>query len=79
MTKKVIAIALALALAALSFGCGGAHAGDKVDIIQNGEMHVYVDNETGVEYLLYTKGSGASTTACMAPRLNADGSVKVKE
>lgn len=75
MNKKIIAIALALTIAMLS-GC--MKESSESEIIDNeypGDVYVYVDPGTGVEYLVWKDGYAAGIT----PRLNADGSVKVVE
>lgn len=44
----------------------------------NGHMHVYVDNDTGVNYLVYREYFNG-VCATITPRLNTDGSIYVSE
>ena len=81
MKKKVIALAVAVAMAA-AVGCGATETAegktaDRIGTICNeGFASVYVDRETGVEYLVVKNyGYGVAITAL----LNPDGTPKIAE
>ena len=78
LTKKIIAIMCCAVFALALAGCTNAE--DKKDEIQrvriSSSMYVYtyIDEETGVNYLIY---DGAYSGG-ICPRYNADGSLYVK-
>ena len=43
----------------------------------NGEVYIYTDPETGVEYLIFKKKSGNAGMGGITPRLNVDGSLYI--
>ena len=42
-----------------------------------GEVYIYTDPETGVEYLIFSKSAGYAGMGGITPRLNVDGSLYI--
>lgn len=76
--KKTILILLAVLLVCASAGCiaeEGEELPDKPETYPSEYVEVYIDESTGVEYLIYScynKGG-------ICPRYNADGTLKINE
>ena len=76
--KKILLIGLAIITACtLMVGCNDASAKtNKLHYMKMGEIygrveiHIYVDPETGVQYIVFDK---AAENIFVVPRLNADG------
>lgn len=51
----------------------------KLPEVSDSDIYEYIDEETGVHYLIYSYTSMYSGAGGMTPRLNADGSVMVNE
>lgn len=83
MKKKIILVLAALLLVCASAGCIAEEETEEVvsdKYIQNYEhsnyVYVYVDEYTGVEYLIFSAGSNKGG---ITPRYNADGTLKINE
>ena len=78
MKKKLLALAVAVAMAA-AVGCGATKTTegktvDRIKAYQGGGASVYVDRETGVEYMVVKNyGYGVGVTVL----LNPDGTPKI--
>ena len=67
--KKIISLILVIAIILL-VGCAETTEADtQIDYIQDGNSYIYVDKETGVNYIVYSAYYKAGITV----RLNADG------
>lgn len=78
MKKKIILVLLAVLLVCASAGCIAVEAEELSDKLENHRseyVQVYIDESTGVEYLVYNcYGLGG-----ICPRYNADGTMKINE
>lgn len=73
MIKKIIAAALALAIAMLSGCMNETSESEIIDSEYPGYVYVYADPGTGVEYLIWKCGYAGG----IIPRFTSDGNVKV--
>ena len=76
MRKKIICFILTLTIVMLT-ACGNTDAENKNKYIQdyNSKFKIFVDKETGVNYIIYRSDSKAGMTV----RLNEDGTPYVSE
>ena len=76
MRKKIICFILILTVVVLT-ACGNTDAETKTKYIQdyNSEFEIYIDKETGINYIVYDGFYGGG----IIPRLNADGTPYVSE
>ena len=76
MRKKIICFILTLTIVMLT-ACGNTDAENKTKYIQdyNSKFKIFIDKETGVNYIIYRSDSKAGMTV----RLNKDGTPYVSE
>lgn len=74
--KKIIAILLVLAMVFCLVGCTEDKNIERTD---NSTIKFWIDEETGVQYVIYSKGGGYAGMGGITPRLNKDGSLYVQE
>ena len=76
MRKKIICFILTLTIVMLT-ACGNTDAENKTKYIQdyNSKFKIFIDKETGVNYIIFRSDSKAGMTV----RLNADGTPYVSE
>lgn len=73
MKKTIFLVLAALLLVCASAGC---IAVEERNYIADYKVQIYVDKETGVEYILIGLGPNYDG---IAPRYNADGTLKINE
>ena len=89
--KKKVLLSIITVVTILFTGCttvsdmvddSAVHVND--NIIDNsifpkdyGEVYIYTDPETGVEYLIFSKSAGYAGMGGITPRLNVDGSLYI--
>ena len=77
MRKKIICFILTLTIVMLT-ACGNTDADTQTNYLQDNDYYeIYVDKETGVNYVVYNNYH--SNSGGMAIRLNADGTPYVSE
>ena len=76
MRKKIICFILTLTIVMLT-ACGNTDAENKTKYIQdyNSKFKIFIDKETGVNYIIFRSDSKAGMTV----RLNKDGTPYVSE
>ena len=76
MRKKIICFILTLTIVMLT-ACGNTDAENKTKYIQdyNSKFNIFIDKETGVNYIIFRSDSKAGMTV----RLNKDGKPIVSE
>ena len=76
MRKKIICFILTLTIVMLT-ACGNTDAENKTKYIQdyNSKFNIFIDKETGVNYIIFRSDSKAGMTV----RLNKDGTPYVSE
>lgn len=77
--KKIITLILTIAvLTVCLLGCEDSNE-TEIEIKQktNQAISIWIDEETGVQYIIYGESWGYSGGAGITPRLNADGSLYI--
>ena len=74
--KKIIAIILTLAMVFCFVGCS---ENENIEQTDNKTIKFWIDEETGVQYVIYSRSGGYSGMGGITPRLNKDGSLYVQE
>lgn len=74
--KKIIAILLVLAMVFCLVGCTEDKNIERTD---NSTIKFWIDEETSVQYVIYSKSGGYAGMGGITPRLNKDGSLYVQE
>ena len=72
--KKIISLILVIGIVLL-VACSDVEADTQNNYIQDTNCYIYVDKETGVNYIVYS----AYYKGGITPRLNADGTPYVSE
>ncbi|OUO25388.1 DUF6440 family protein [Eubacterium sp. An3] len=72
MKKKLMITAMAVCL--LLSGCSGSENEETEKSVSSDWIHVYVDEKTGVNYLVYSGYKSGGIT----PRYNPDGSLYIE-
>jgi maltose-binding protein MalE len=77
MKKKIIII---LSVIGLCFGLAGCSADiatgeNTIPSVENEDISIWTDDETGVQYIIYSHGQDYQGMGGITPRLNADGSL----
>lgn len=76
MKKKIIII---LSVIGLCFGLTACTDIRNISEASNSDIHIYTDEETGVQYIIYSDKNGYAGMGGITPRLNADGSLYVED
>lgn len=79
MKKTIFLVLAALLLVCASAGCIAEDESYQVSYLFDDYVHTYVDEESGVEYLVYYYAWGSGMSVAMTPRYNADGTLKINE
>ena len=70
--KKVLILVMCLVMVLVMMGCGDSEPNE---VNASGLYAIYVDEDTGVNYIFYKSGYGGG----LSPRYNADGTLYVSE
>lgn len=82
MKKKLFTISLLIGLTTLSIlGCSNTVNAEQDQIginkLYNNDIYEFIDPDTGVHYLVYSRSAPSKGMGGITPRLNADGSIMV--
>lgn len=81
--KKIFCVLLVFLLSFSAVGCAkntpGMQDTPKIKQVKNDYIYEFIDNETGVHYLVYSYDPGHSGMGGITPRLNSDGSVMTEQ
>lgn len=72
--KKISGVLMMIALVLCLFGCGGSNPNIESSQ-EDSRIEFWTDEETGVQYVIYDRGSGYAGMGGITPRLNADGTL----
>lgn len=73
--KKILYLAMTIILIFILCGCS---SNENIERSSNGDVKFWTDEETGVEYIIYSHAGGYAGMGGITPRLNTDGSLYVK-
>lgn len=84
MKKRILLVVFSLVLVFLLVGCSlddlqETSQRNVVTDLYNSDVYDYVDPETGVHYLIYSRKNCDAGMGGITPRLNPDGSIMVDE
>lgn len=82
MKKNFFTIILLIGLTTLSiFGCSNTVNAEQyqmeINKLYNNDIYEFVDPDTGVHYLVYSRSAPSKGMGGITPRLNVDGSIMV--
>ena len=83
--RRIVGLVTALFVCLMLTGCqtsyneGGYTEDGGLTQIADKYIYEFVDEETGVHYLVFSRKSSQSGAGGITPRLNADGSVMIDE
>lgn len=72
--KKIITLSLTLAMVFCFVGCEDEKT-PPTNKTDNNHIEIWTDEETGVQYIIYSESGGYSGYGGITPRLNADGTL----
>lgn len=72
--KKVIFTLIVVILTLCLVGCDDSME-NTIKQTDNDGIYIWIDEETGVQYIIYSKGYGYTGMGGITPRLNADGTL----
>lgn len=77
--KKITFILLALILTLCLMGCEEASENNETTLkeVKQSDVFVWTDEETGVQYIIYSDTAGYGGMGGITPRLNADGTLYI--
>ncbi len=79
--KKFIVILFALVLTLCLVGCKETSESNKAEPKEESTSNIFIwiDEETGVQYIIYSDKRGYAGMGGITPRLNADGTLYIEE
>lgn len=78
--KKIIFVILVIVLVFCFLGCATQNHDTQNNLskMDEREIYVWIDEKTGVQYIVYSEKSGYAGTGGITPRLNADGTLYIE-
>ena len=77
MKKKILSIIVMFAISLmLAIGCGSTVQAEQPKVTEktsNKNVYFWTDEETGVQYIIYSSGAGYCGMGGITPRLNSNG------
>lgn len=79
--KKVIIALFALVLILCLVGCEEANESNKASLKteDNSTIYIWTDEETGVQYIVFSDKKGYGGMGGITPRLNSDGTLYIEK
>ena len=75
--KKIFSILIIVVLVLCLVGCESETTKTTIKQESTSNIHIWTDEETGVQYIVYYEKAGDSGMGGITPRLNADGTLYI--
>jgi hypothetical protein len=76
--NKLFSILITISLILCMSGCDAENPTPNIENSSDKDIKFWIDNETGVQYIIYTNHNSTYGMGGITPRLNSDGTLYIK-